>query len=526
MIDENRADAAVFFDFENIAYSLRLEFNENPNFEALMDKCQEYGRVVLARAYANWGRHTSVIAPLQASGFDPVYVPSYFYSNQEKTTRKNAVDIHLAIEAIETIHSRPHVSVYIILTGDKDFIPLANALRRHGKQVVALGVKGTTSPYLQQAVDDFIFYHQVLEDPGQRLSEENIYDVLARAIQQLQTQKDDTILPRIKHTMSELLNGFDEKKHKDAEGNHFRKFKDFIREAQRLGYVRLETTGTENRVYLAGEKAESKKPPKEKKEKRERKEKKEQERKRPSSSKKENKKENKKEKAALTIEMSLLESFDLLTQAVNQTKEANKSLRASHIKTVMRNLKPGFDEKQVVSEDGKKFTRFTEFARAAESQGAVKIVGKGMGTEIHPVGENGRSAPATQPEEPQDQPVVSPATPAEPTPTATQAEVPVVPPPTIQVETPAAPEEASAEQFFLDALRAFAYPAQIQPLLTHCSQVRDAHQREDLNNHQLRQLLAVAVQGGLLQRTTGEDPRQVYLVLDEGETAVMRFLQG
>ena len=211
--------------------------------------------------------------------------------------------------------------------------------------------------------------------------------------------------------------------------------------------------------------------------------------------------------------MSLLDSFDLLTQAVNQTKEANKSLRASHIKTVMRNLKPGFDEKQVTGQDGKRFSRFTEFARAAESQGAVKIVGKGMGTEIHPVGENGRSAPIAQSQEPQEQPADTQDTPTEPTPAEAK------------VATLAAPKEASPEQFFLDALRAFAYPAQIQPLLTHCSQVRDAHKREDLGNHQLRQLLAVAVQGGLLQRTTGEDPRQVYLVLDEGETAVSRFLQ-
>lgn len=524
MIDENRADAAVFFDFENIAYSLRLEFNENPNFEALMDKCQEYGRVVLARAYANWGRHTSVIAPLQASGFDPVYVPSYFYSNQEKTTRKNAVDIHMAIEAIETIHSRPHVSVYIILTGDKDFIPLANALRRHGKQVVALGVKGTTSPYLQQAVDDFIFYHQVLDDPVQKKSDENVYDVLVKAIQQLQTQKDDTILPRIKHTMSELLDGFDEKKHKDAHGNHFRKFKDFIREAQRLGYIHLETTGTENRVYLAGNQKTTE-PKKEKGWDKGRE--KEKERKRPSQTKK-----------PAPASMSLEDSFDLLSKAVTQTEQAKKSLRASHIKTVMRNLQPGFDEKQVVGKDGKKFTRFTEFARAAEDKGVVRIVGKGMGTEIHPASINGRStsepeADAMEPSEPAEEPAPSPELITEPLvvepPVAESASVePVVAEqatvtPAI-VEPPIAWQTLSPRRFFLEALRTFHYPAQIQTLLDHCSEVRDAHQRQDLSDREVRQLLAVAVQGSLLQRTSGPEPRQVYLVLDSSETAVSRFL--
>ena len=97
----NNEDAVVFFDFENIVYSLRNRLGENPNFEVLMDKCQEYGRITLARAYADWSRHNTVIAPLQASGFDPVFVPTYFYESKEQKARKNAVDIHIAIEAID-----------------------------------------------------------------------------------------------------------------------------------------------------------------------------------------------------------------------------------------------------------------------------------------------------------------------------------------------------------------------------------------------------------------------------------------
>lgn len=84
VLNDNNEDVVVFFDFENIVYSLRNMLGENPNFELLMDKCQEYGRIVLARAYADWSRHNTVIAPLQASGFDPVYVPTYFYESKER----------------------------------------------------------------------------------------------------------------------------------------------------------------------------------------------------------------------------------------------------------------------------------------------------------------------------------------------------------------------------------------------------------------------------------------------------------
>ena len=88
VFQDNNEDVVVFFDFENIVYSLRNKLGENPNFEVLMDKCQEYGRIVLARAYADWSRHNTVIAPLQASGFDPVYVPTYFYESKEQKARK------------------------------------------------------------------------------------------------------------------------------------------------------------------------------------------------------------------------------------------------------------------------------------------------------------------------------------------------------------------------------------------------------------------------------------------------------
>lgn len=564
MIVENRADVAVFFDFENIAYSLRQEFNENPNFEALMDRCQEYGRVVMARAYANWSRHTPVIPPLQASGFDPVYVPSYFYNNQETVTRKNAVDIHLAIEAIELVHARPHVSVFIILTGDKDFIPLANALRRYGKQVVALGVKGTTSPYLQQAVDDFIFYHQILDDVAEKQEDENIYDVLVRVVKQLAAQKQDPVLPRVKHSMAETLGGFDETQYKTAGGRPFRKFKDFILEAQRLGYVELQTTGTVNMVYVPGKAPEMepvKEPPREPV------------------------REKEVEKTAVSAPpppppapapeqpFTLDQAFALLVKAVQKSKSENKSLRAGSVKGIIRSLEPTFNEKLLVNAQGEKFSHFTEFARAAQARGLVRLQGKGVQTEIHLVrgngeekGEKKRSSgqvhvrqlaevapPKGEPVEEEkevvetavlpDSPMVEAAAetvavaPVQTGVAPAQPEVAPAPEPMVPVdEEPTAehslepvaepaPEVAdvAAAHFFLHALRAYQYPAELPLLIRHCLQVRDA-QQVAVSNFELRQLLGVAAQAGLVRRIDPDKGGQVVLQFEESETAVARYL--
>jgi hypothetical protein len=48
---DKKGDVAVFVEFENIYISVRNKYDVNPNFESIMDKCQEYGRVTIARAY-------------------------------------------------------------------------------------------------------------------------------------------------------------------------------------------------------------------------------------------------------------------------------------------------------------------------------------------------------------------------------------------------------------------------------------------------------------------------------------------
>ena len=55
MSEQNhRSDVAVFIDFENIYVSVRDKLDANPNFEILMDRCKELGRVILALAFADW----------------------------------------------------------------------------------------------------------------------------------------------------------------------------------------------------------------------------------------------------------------------------------------------------------------------------------------------------------------------------------------------------------------------------------------------------------------------------------------
>ncbi len=172
----SRADVAVFVDFENIYVSVREKFDATPNFELIMDRCEDFGRIVLARAYADWYRYPRVTSALFANGVEPMYVPTYYYDREVGRTGrpiKNSVDIHLCIEAMRTLYTQAHISKFVLVTGDRDFIPLVNAIRQNGKDVIVIGIGGAASAHLAQSADEFLFYEQIADlKPSQQRHEQ------------------------------------------------------------------------------------------------------------------------------------------------------------------------------------------------------------------------------------------------------------------------------------------------------------------------------------------------------------------
>jgi len=250
-------DVAIFIDFENIYISTRDKYGTNPNFEYIMEHCAEYGRVVLARAYADWYQFSRVTNALYANGIEPRYVPTYYYGQEGESNGgavKNSVDIHLVIDAMRALYDYPNIQTYVLATGDRDFIPLVNTIRQHGKRVIVIGVAESTSSHLAQSADQFIFYHQLAEEIVPPEPEaKDIYDVLVDALKLARQRKNACTLATLKLLMKELLGDFDERQYTDAQGRHFTRFIDFVREGERRGKVQLLTTGTVTEVFLPGE---------------------------------------------------------------------------------------------------------------------------------------------------------------------------------------------------------------------------------------------------------------------------------
>lgn len=252
------SDVAVFIDFENIYISVRNRYQANPNFESIMDLCQRYGRVTMSRAYADWYRYPRVTNALYANAIEPMYVPTYYYDRDEGRMGraiKNSVDMHICIDMMRTLFAYPNIETFVLITGDRDFIPLINAVRQLGKRTVVIGVAQATASHLAQSADEFLYYSQVVADAAEieAAPEADPFAILVDAIKLARERGHVTTLATLKLLMIELLPSFDEGRYRGPNGKPYAKFMDFVREAERRKRVQIFTSGSVNEVFLPDE---------------------------------------------------------------------------------------------------------------------------------------------------------------------------------------------------------------------------------------------------------------------------------
>ena len=252
-------DLAIFIDWENIYISTVTEYKSKPNVSAILEKSREYGRIVSATAYADWTEGDFRQAPptLYSNGITPKYISArYFPGGKASKRRTNSIDVMLAVECSDFLHKHPQVETYVLVTGDGDFIPLVSLLRSQGKNVVVIGVSEATSYHLIESADHFISYASLLEEDRSAKSRDtepkkqaaDPYKELVRAVKTLKSGGKARVLGQVKQQMIVQLGSFDERK------QGFKKFKDFVVEAERRNLVNTVDQDLELQVYLPDEK--------------------------------------------------------------------------------------------------------------------------------------------------------------------------------------------------------------------------------------------------------------------------------
>jgi len=194
-------DVAVFLDLDNLVIGAK-QANINFDINLVLDKVREMtnGRVVLRRSYGDWRQDQKLLEQLTTAGF-----------TTQSTVRinnfsKNLADMQIVVDTMDTLIDGHQYSTYVLMTGDRDFTPLVQSLRKRGKRVVGVGVKHTASRSFVGLCDEYLFYEDLLPTPG--LTDDEVDGLLVKALEDL--LDDDTERVRasvLKQRMVELSKG-------------------------------------------------------------------------------------------------------------------------------------------------------------------------------------------------------------------------------------------------------------------------------------------------------------------------------
>ena len=223
-----RHNAALLIDFDNVTMGIRSNLGQE--LRKLLDSQLIKGKVAVQRAYADWRRYPQYIVSLSEASIDLIFAPAY------GSSRKNATDIRLAIDALELVFTRPEIGTFILLSGDSDFSSLVLKLKEYGKYVIGVGLQESTSDILVQNCDEFYSYNTLggltsaADMPTER---HDPWELVVHAIQRMIKRKDVMRSDRLKQVMLEIDPSFDEK----TAG--FTKFNRFLTEAAHRDLIRL-----------------------------------------------------------------------------------------------------------------------------------------------------------------------------------------------------------------------------------------------------------------------------------------------
>ncbi|MGQ9455091.1 MAG: NYN domain-containing protein [Armatimonadota bacterium] len=149
---------AVFIDAENLV--AETEKAGVPfRIKSIVDRIREEGRIASIRAYGDWSRPplSKYVDEFKSNVIEMIQLST-------STEGKNTADIQLALDALEMALQPSSPNVFIMISGDRDFVPLAQKIKRYGKFAVGIGYSETsTSKLLAGACDLFLFANEILD---------------------------------------------------------------------------------------------------------------------------------------------------------------------------------------------------------------------------------------------------------------------------------------------------------------------------------------------------------------------------
>ncbi len=238
---------AILWDIENVTPRSDSLF-----VNGLIEYANEKGKLSIAVAYGDWARGSirKTSEALSENSFEMIHIP---YNKKQK----NSADMALSTHAIELIYMYPHIKKIILVTGDADFRPLLQSLRKHGIETIIICDSQSASEDLLLLADDYKDFRDLIPDTAYEyvpeetsniekleISLPEAMDLLKEAIVVMNQRKKVTTLGAVKVRMKLLNDTFNENR------LGFRSWKKFIMHAESEGIVELEHTENDQIIKL------------------------------------------------------------------------------------------------------------------------------------------------------------------------------------------------------------------------------------------------------------------------------------
>jgi uncharacterized protein (TIGR00288 family) len=220
--------AALLIDFDNVTLGIQKDLTKE--LRTLLNSDIIKGKVAVQRAYADWRRYPQYIVPLSESSIDLIFAPAF------GSSKKNATDIRLAIDAIELVFTRPEIGMFILLSGDSDFSTMVIKLKEYGKYVIGVGIRESASDLLIQNCDEYYSYNDLAgltKEVDTPSTQRDPWELAAEAVAQMARNGDVMRSDRLKQVMQQIDPNFDER------NAGFNRFSKFVIEAGQKGVVKL-----------------------------------------------------------------------------------------------------------------------------------------------------------------------------------------------------------------------------------------------------------------------------------------------
>lgn len=164
---ERTRRVALLIDYDNLQICASRDTpGRDLQLEPVVRLAQQYGSLIVARAYAEWNLSTERLAVYKA-GIEPAFAP--VLRTEGDRGGKSLADTVMVTEAMDILWMQAP-DVIVLATSDKDLIPLVRAAKQRGARVIVVGSDLTAVP-LREMADEHVSYKQLITDFAARHTE-------------------------------------------------------------------------------------------------------------------------------------------------------------------------------------------------------------------------------------------------------------------------------------------------------------------------------------------------------------------